>query len=147
MRFSRLILIVLGLALALLLVVNFSLSVMHSRHYLSRQLAVHSQDTATALGLSLASAMQHSDQWIVAMLFTVSQYAAFSVASVLAPLVALFRQSLPSGWMRLEAMLTFIAAINALVCSVALSIAESSAMRLSPKDQSLKNIGSPARRV
>lgn len=68
MRFSRLILIVLGLALALLLVVNFSLSVMHSRHYLSRQLAVHSQDTATALGLSLASAMQHSDQVAIASL-------------------------------------------------------------------------------
>lgn len=68
MRFSRLILLVLGLALALLLGINFSLSVMHSRHYLSQQFAVHSQDTATALGLSLASAMQHNDQIAIASL-------------------------------------------------------------------------------
>lgn len=40
-----------------------------------------------------------ADQWIVATLFTVSQYAAFSVASVLAPLVALFRQSMNQAFL------------------------------------------------
>ncbi|HUP97844.1 MAG TPA: oligosaccharide flippase family protein [Usitatibacter sp.] len=36
---------------------------------------------------------QQGDQWIVAALFTVAQFASFSVATVLAPLVHVFRQS------------------------------------------------------
>lgn len=40
-----------------------------------------------------------ADQWIVATLFTVGQYAAFSVASVLAPLVGLFRQSMNQAFL------------------------------------------------
>ena len=44
------------------------------------------------------------DQWIVATLFTVSQYAAFSVASVLAPLVGLFRQSMNQAFMHRMSM-------------------------------------------
>ena len=36
----------------------------------------------------------HAEQWVAASLFSISQYAAFSVASILAPLVALFRQSM-----------------------------------------------------
>lgn len=68
MSFSRLVFALLTLLLAVLLVVSFALSVAHSRQYLSRQLAVHAQDTATALGLTLASALHRGDRATVASL-------------------------------------------------------------------------------
>ncbi len=62
MSFSRLVFVLLTLLLLVLLTASFTLSVVHSRHYLSRQLAVHAQDTATALGLSLAPALRQGDR-------------------------------------------------------------------------------------
>lgn len=62
LSFSRLVFILLTLLLLVLLATSFTLSVMHSRHYLSRQLAAHAQDTATALGLSLAPALRQNDR-------------------------------------------------------------------------------------
>ena len=62
MTFSRTVFVLLTLLMALLLAVSFTLSVVHSRHYLSRQLAVHAQDSATALGLILVPAMQQHDR-------------------------------------------------------------------------------------
>ncbi len=40
-----------------------------------------------------------AEQWVVATLFSIGQYAAFSVASVLPPLVSLFRQSMNQAFL------------------------------------------------
>lgn len=40
-----------------------------------------------------------AEQWVVAALFTIGQFAAFSVASVLSPLVSLFRQSMNQAFL------------------------------------------------
>lgn len=62
MSFSRIVSVLLTLLLALLLGASFALNVVHSRQYLSRQLAVHAQDSATALGLTLAPAVRQHDR-------------------------------------------------------------------------------------
>lgn len=62
MSFSRVVFVLLTLLLALLLAASFALNVVHARHYLSRQLAVHAQDSATAMGLSLAPMLQRGDR-------------------------------------------------------------------------------------
>ena len=62
MSFSRVVFVLLTLLLALLLAASFALNVVHARQYLSRQLAVHAQDSATAMGLSLAPMLQRSDR-------------------------------------------------------------------------------------
>jgi O-antigen/teichoic acid export membrane protein len=46
-----------------------------------------------ALSGALHGLRAQGDQWIVAALFTVTQFASFSVATVLAPIVQIFRQS------------------------------------------------------
>lgn len=46
-----------------------------------------------ALSGGLHGLRSQADQWIVAALFSVTQFAAFSVATVLAPMVQIFRQS------------------------------------------------------
>jgi O-antigen/teichoic acid export membrane protein len=46
-----------------------------------------------AVSGTLHGLRQQGDQWIAAALFTVTQFASFSVATVLAPLVQIFRQS------------------------------------------------------
>jgi O-antigen/teichoic acid export membrane protein len=46
-----------------------------------------------ALSGALHGLRSQGDQWIVAALFTVTQFASFSVATVLAPIVQIFRQS------------------------------------------------------
>ena len=46
------------------------------------------------LASMLFSLRAQADQWVAATLFTISEYAAFSVASVLTPLIGLFRQSM-----------------------------------------------------
>jgi O-antigen/teichoic acid export membrane protein len=46
-----------------------------------------------AISGTLHGIRQQGDQWIAAALFTVTQFASFSVATVLAPLVQIFRQS------------------------------------------------------
>ncbi len=58
-------------------------------------------DYAIPFGLAgmLFGLRGQADQWIAASLFTVSQYAAFSVASVLTPLVSLFRQSMNQAFL------------------------------------------------
>lgn len=79
---------------------------MASHHGLAGPYAKQSafrEQTGYAIPFGLAGMLfglrGQADQWIVAMLFTVSQYAAFSVASVLAPLVALFRQSMNQAFL------------------------------------------------
>ncbi|HLX23339.1 MAG TPA: oligosaccharide flippase family protein [Usitatibacter sp.] len=51
------------------------------------------QSSPFALSGMLNGFRLQGDQWIVATLFTVSQFASFSVATVVAPLVQMFRQS------------------------------------------------------
>ncbi len=46
-----------------------------------------------ALSGALHGVRQQADQWIAAALFTVAQFASFSIATVMAPLVQIFRQS------------------------------------------------------
>ena len=46
-----------------------------------------------ALSGALHGIRVQGDQWIAAAVFTVTQFASFSVATVLAPLVQIFRQS------------------------------------------------------
>lgn len=46
-----------------------------------------------ALSGALHGLRSQADQWIVAALFTVTQFASFSIATVLAPIVQVFRQS------------------------------------------------------
>ncbi len=62
MSFSRIVFVLLTLLMGVLLAASFALNVVHSRQYLSRQLAVHAQDSATALGLTLAPAVQQHDR-------------------------------------------------------------------------------------
>lgn len=47
----------------------------------------------------LFSLRSQAEQWVAAALFSIGQYAAFSVASVLAPLVSLFRQSMNQAFL------------------------------------------------
>jgi O-antigen/teichoic acid export membrane protein len=51
------------------------------------------QASPFALSGMLNGFRAQGDQWIAAMLFTVTQFASFSVATVLAPMVMMFRQS------------------------------------------------------
>src|SRR5262249_5140200 len=51
------------------------------------------QSSPFALGGMLNGFRLQGDQWIVATLFSVTQFASFSVATVVAPLVQMFRQS------------------------------------------------------
>ena len=46
-----------------------------------------------ALSGALHGVRQQADQWIAAMLFSVAMFASFSIATVLAPMVQIFRQS------------------------------------------------------
>lgn len=64
--------------------------------------AFHEQAShALPFGLAgmLFNLRSQADQWVAAALFTISQYAAFSVASVLAPLIGLFRQSMNQAFL------------------------------------------------
>lgn len=61
MKLSRLLIIIISVLWLLIFIGTLSITVRNSRDYLANQMQSHAQDTATSLGMSLTTSIEHND--------------------------------------------------------------------------------------